>query len=46
VIPVLLGAGVPLFPAGKPRLAKLELVRSRAYSNGIVGLEYVRAKKK
>lgn len=40
VIPVLLGRGVPLFPASTRGLNGLSLVESRALSNGIVALTY------
>lgn len=40
VIPVILGAGVPLF-AGKGSLEQLKLVDSRSYRNGIVQLRYL-----
>jgi dihydrofolate reductase len=39
VVPVLLGGGVPLLPAGAPRAA-LALRRSFAYPSGMVALEY------
>ncbi len=39
VVPVLLGAGVPLLPAGAPRTA-LALTRSQVYPSGMVGLHY------
>ncbi len=40
VIPVTLGAGVPLFPPGSPTLTELELVGSRSFDNGIVEMKY------
>jgi dihydrofolate reductase len=39
VMPVLLGGGVPLFPAPADRLG-LELTSHKVYPTGIVGLEY------
>ena len=39
VVPVLLGAGIPLLPPPANE-AKLELVRHTAYSTGIVSLQY------
>ncbi|MCU0258876.1 MAG: dihydrofolate reductase family protein [Solirubrobacteraceae bacterium] len=42
VIPVLLGAGVPLF-AGASRRTSLRLVRERAYAGGLVQLTYAPA---
>jgi dihydrofolate reductase len=41
VIPVLLGSGIPLFHGVGP-LEKLEYASSKAYSNGIVQLRYLR----
>jgi hypothetical protein len=38
VMPVLLGGGVPLLPAGGR--AKLRLTGSRVYKSGVVSLEY------
>lgn len=40
VVPVLLGEGVPLVPAGIPRTA-LALTRSHVYPSGMVALHYV-----
>ena len=42
VIPVVLGAGIPLFVAGGP-LENLRLVASRAYPSGVVQLTYAKA---
>jgi dihydrofolate reductase len=39
VMPVLLGGGIPLFPAPADRI-RLELINHKVYSTGIVGLEY------
>jgi len=39
VVPVLLGGGVPLLPAGVPRTA-LALASSQVYPSGMVGLYY------
>jgi dihydrofolate reductase len=41
VVPLLLGAGVPLFGPGGAR-EKLKLVGSKSYPNGLVQLRYVR----
>jgi len=40
VVPVLLGAGIPLLPSPASQ-AKLELVRHTVYGTGIVSLQYV-----
>lgn len=42
VIPILLGAGVPLFPPGAGRRASLRLVRHEVYASGIANLVYRR----
>ena len=42
VVPVILGAGIPLFAAGRPQEA-LKLVETNAYPSGIVQLRYLRA---
>jgi dihydrofolate reductase len=39
VIPVLLGAGIPMLPAPASE-AKLELIRHSVYGSGIVSLQY------
>lgn len=39
VVPILLGGGVPLLPAGAPR-TRLALTGTRAYPSGIVSLSY------
>lgn len=43
VIPEMLGSGVPLFPAAKPRSESLRLVRCTKHKRGIVELQYRRA---
>jgi hypothetical protein len=40
VIPVTLGAGVPLFPPSSPALIELRLASSKSLKNGIVELKY------
>jgi len=47
VVPILLGDGIPLFPAGFPQ-RDFTLVENRSYSKGQIGLRYrrVRATKK
>jgi dihydrofolate reductase len=40
VIPVTLGAGVPLFPSGSAALSELKLVSARSFESGIVELKY------
>lgn len=40
VIPVLLGAGIPLFPAGEPTGVDLKVTRTETYGNGIVEVWY------
>ena len=42
VIPVLLGAGIPLFDGPAPR-EELKLLGTKTYNNGIVQLRYARA---
>jgi dihydrofolate reductase len=42
VIPMLLGAGIPMFDGAAPR-EELRLVGSKAYGNGIVQLRYLRS---
>jgi dihydrofolate reductase len=39
IVPVILGAGTPLF-AGLPRRRGLELIRCRSYPSGLVSLTY------
>ena len=43
VVPVLLGAGIPLFPRHGDGLSRLRLVHSQPYANGVVALHYARA---
>ena len=42
ILPVLLGEGISLFPPPAPQ-RNLELVESRSYNNGMVGLTYRRS---
>ena len=41
IIPVILGAGIPLFTSSGPR-ENLQLVESKSYANGLIQLRYVR----
>jgi len=41
VVPVILGAGIPLFASGGTQVA-LKLVETNAYPSGIVQLRYLR----
>jgi dihydrofolate reductase len=41
VIPVLLGAGIPLFDGRAPRSAPLRLLETKRYESGIVQLRYL-----
>ena len=43
VVPVLLGEGIPLFPAGFPQ-RDFNLLESKSYSQGLVALKYERAR--
>jgi dihydrofolate reductase len=45
IAPVLLGEGIPLFPAGFPQ-RKFALVENKAYSQGLIALKYERLRKK
>jgi dihydrofolate reductase len=45
IVPTLLGAGIPLFPAGFPQ-RDFQLVEHQAYSKGLVVLKYRRARAK
>lgn len=42
IVPVLLGEGIPLFPAGFPQ-RDFRLVESKSYARGLVSLKYKRA---
>lgn len=42
IVPVILGAGVPLFASGGPK-ESLKLVESKSYPNGLMQLRYLRA---
>jgi len=41
IVPVLLGEGIPLFPAGFPQ-RDFELVENKSYSRGLIVIEYKR----
>jgi len=41
IVPVLLGSGIPLFPAGFPQ-REFELLENKTYSKGLVSLRYAR----
>lgn len=43
IVPVLLGEGIPLFPAGFPE-RKFTLVENKTYSQGLIALRYERAR--
>jgi dihydrofolate reductase len=43
VVPVLLGEGIPLFPAGFPQ-RDFSLVENKTYSKGMIALRYERAR--
>jgi dihydrofolate reductase len=45
VVPVLIGEGIPLFPAGFPQ-REFKLVENKAYSKGLLVLKYERVRKK
>jgi dihydrofolate reductase len=45
VVPVLLGEGIPLFPAGFPQ-RNFSLVENKTYSKGMIALKYKRARPK
>ena len=45
VVPTLLGAGIPLFPAGFPQ-RDFKLVENQTYSKGLIALTYQRARTK
>lgn len=44
IIPVLLGDGIPLFPAGGHAMQKLELMGIEAFVSGVVELRYERVR--
>jgi dihydrofolate reductase len=43
VVPVLIGQGIPAFPAGFPERG-FELVENKSYSKGLIALKYKRAR--
>ena len=45
VIPILLGAGIPLFPGGFPQ-RDFKLVENKSYSKGLISLKYKRSRKR
>jgi dihydrofolate reductase len=45
VVPVLIGDGIPLFPAGFPQ-REFALVENKTYSKGMIALKYERVRKK
>jgi dihydrofolate reductase len=45
VVPVLLGEGIPLFPAGFPQ-RDFALIENKTYSKGLIALKYARVRKK
>jgi dihydrofolate reductase len=45
VVPVLIGEGIPIFPAGFPQRG-FKLVENKAYSKGLLVLKYERSRKK
>jgi dihydrofolate reductase len=45
IVPVLLGEGIPLFPAGFPQ-RDFALVENKTYSKGLIALKYARVRKK
>ena len=45
VVPVLLGEGIPLFPAGFPQ-RDFALIENKTYSRGLIALQYARVRKK
>lgn len=45
ILPVLLGDGLPLFPAGFPQ-RNFTLLENKTYSKGMISLKYSRARKK
>ncbi len=45
VVPVLIGAGIPLFPAGFPQ-REFELMENKTYSKGMIALKYKRVRRR
>jgi len=45
VVPVLLGKGIPLFPAGFPQ-RNFSLIENNTYSKGMIALRYQRVRTK
>jgi dihydrofolate reductase len=45
VVPVLIGAGIPLFPAGFPQ-REFKLLENKTYSRGLITLKYQRVRKR
>lgn len=45
IVPVLVGEGIPLFPAGFPQ-REFSLVENKTYSGGLIALKYARVRKK
>jgi dihydrofolate reductase len=45
VVPVLIGAGIPLFPSGFPQ-REFKLVENVTYSKGLIALKYERIRKR
>jgi dihydrofolate reductase len=43
IVPVLLGEGIPLFPAGFPQ-REFTLIENQTYSQGLIALKYERAR--
>jgi dihydrofolate reductase len=41
MVPVLIGAGIPLFPPGFPQ-REFSLVENKTYSKGLIALKYKR----
>jgi dihydrofolate reductase len=44
VVPVLIGEGIPLFPAGFPQ-RDFALIENKTYSKGLIGLKYKRLRR-
>ena len=44
IVPVLLGAGIPLFPPGFPQ-RKFELIENKTYSKGLIAVKYRRSRR-